>query len=203
MGKNFYPPFFRPFPYVYFETSRIKFTDRRNLQSFIVWLIFENVSIYWKLTCDIKIRIWQKRRRGFQLSGWRVWGFKWRRVNKGAIVYRRQDGIYHAIRARVTEASRVRVTECNSGYSSTSAAKTNLVKLVLCRTETRILWNSFAGKYFYKWRYGWLRARARVCARVRVCACVCWRDEERDNFLIIRNAFIYAQILKLMTRLSQ
>lgn len=135
-----------------------------------------------------------KRRRGFPLSGWRVWGFKWRRVNKGAIVYRRQDGIYHAIRVRVTEASRVRVTECNSGYSSTSAAKTNLVKLVLCRTETRILWNSFAGKYFYKWRYD--------CARERVCAWV-WRDEERDNFLIIRNATMYAQILKLMTKFSQ
>jgi len=78
-----------------------------------------------------------KRRQGFRLSGWRVWGFKWQRVNKGAIVYRRQDGIYHAIRVRVTEALRVRVTECNSGYSYTSAAKTNLVKLVLCWMKTR------------------------------------------------------------------
>ena len=117
----------------------------------VVGLIFQKGLL--KIDMQYEIHI-TKRQREFRLSERRVWGFKWQRVNKGAIVYRRQDGIYHAIRVRVTEASRVRVTECNSGYSSTSAAKINLVKLVLCRTETRresfTFETSFTRKYFYK-----------------------------------------------------
>lgn len=60
-----------------------------------------------------------------------------------AVVSRRQDGIYHAIRTSCYRSLQVHVTECNSGYSSTSAAETNLVKLVLCGAETRgSFWNS-------------------------------------------------------------
>lgn len=110
-------------------------------------LRFIDFSRYWKI--HDMAEEWQR----FFLSTWQVQAFEWRRVNKGETVYCRQDGIYHAIRVSCYRSSRVRVTECNSGYSSTSAAETNLVKLVLCETETQEnLSKHFCRNiYFYKW----------------------------------------------------